>query len=233
MRASTKLALVDDHILFRKTLFLYLSQQESIDIILEASDTGDLIANLKKKPVDILVTDIFMPQSDILQTLKEIKNVYPELKVIALSMCTDIIVINKLLDAGIYGYISKSDEPEELIKAVKSAQANRIYRNKFFTDALYWDSQKNRNSHMQEITFDEREKKIIQLLWEEKNNKEIAEYFFLSIRSIEKIRQDIKAKLGLKTTIGVLKYALNKKIITLPLVAEPLYELNVNYMQNS
>jgi DNA-binding NarL/FixJ family response regulator len=214
---TIKLALVDDHILFRKTLVHYLSQQESIDVILEASDAPDLFNKLKNKVVEILLVDIFMPKVSGTDALTMIRNEYPDIKIIVLSMCTDISLVNTLLDVGIHGYISKADEPEELVKAIRSASDDRIYRNKLFTEALYFGTQKNIKVNTREVkvNFDDREKKIIQLLWEEKNNREIADQLFLSVRSIEKIRQDIKEKLGVKTTVGLLKYALNKKIIDL------------------
>ncbi len=212
---SIRLGLVDDHILFRKTLVHYLSLQKNIDIIFEASDVFDLNNKMEKMPVDILLVDIFLPKVNGSDALTMIRKSYPHTKIIILSMCTDVRLVNDLLEIGIHGYISKGEEPEELLKAIKAASENRIYRNMLFTEALYWNTQNNIRSNSKEakVNFDEREKTIIQLLWEEKNNKEIADQLFLSVRSIEKIRQDIKEKLGVKTTIGLLKYALSKKII--------------------
>jgi len=234
LRDVIKLCMVDDHILFRKTLVNFLSQQKAIEIVFQASDAFDLFNKLKRQSVDILLMDIYMPQINGTEAITIIRNEYPDIKIIMLSMCTDIPVISYLLDVGIHGYISKADEPEELLKAIVSASENRIYRNKLFTDALYWGSQNNIHTHSRErkVTFDDREKMIIQLLWEEKNNREIAEQLFLSVRSIEKIRQDIKEKLGVKTTVGLLKYALDKKIINISSIASLLKssELKVNYI---
>jgi DNA-binding NarL/FixJ family response regulator len=221
MPHQIKLCVVDDHILFRKTLVNFLSQQKAIEVSFEASDAYDLFNKLKREPVDILLMDIFMPHINGTDALTIIRNEYPDIRIIMLSMCTDVAVVSHLLDIGIHGYISKADDPEELLKAVVSAKENRIYRNKLFTDALYWGSQNNMGSARRErkVSFDDREKMIIQLLWEEKNNKQIAEQLFLSVRSIEKIRQDIKEKLGVKTTVGLLKYALDKRIINLTNIA--------------
>jgi len=212
---SIQVAMVDDHSLVRKALGNYLSQQEKIEIAFESSDVQDLTNKLKRYAIDILLLDLFMPKVNGGDALAAIRNEYPHIKIIILSMCTDISVVNTLLDFGIYGYISKSDDPEELLKAIKAVSENRIYRNALLTEALYLHTQNNIKTNNREIqvNFDEREKKIIQMLWDEKNNKEIADMLFLSVRSIEKIRQDIKEKLGVKTTIGLLKYALAKKII--------------------
>jgi DNA-binding NarL/FixJ family response regulator len=224
-----KIALIDDHILFRKTLNDYLSRQKFIDVTFEASSVLELTTKLNIKAVDILLLDVFMPELNINHALQMIKTDYPHIKTIVLSMCTDISIVNELLDIGIHGYISKSDDPEELLNAIKSAYANKIYRNNLFTEALYWGSQNNIKVNRKKVSFSEREKTIIQLLWEEKNNKEIAGRLFLSVRSVEKIRQDIKERLGVKTTIGLLKYALKNKLIN---VAFPLSEndLVINYI---
>jgi DNA-binding NarL/FixJ family response regulator len=140
---------------------------------------------------------------------------YPDIKILVLSMSNDMDLISDLLDSGIHGYISKSDEPEDLVQAIYTVSDNRIYHNKIYTEALYWNKQNTiraRNEGARAL-LNEREKKILQLLWEEKSNKEIADELFLGVRSVEKIRQDIKEKIGAKSTVGLLKYAIEKKII--------------------
>jgi len=131
-------------------------------------------------------------------------------------MCADMNLISDLLDGGIHGYILKSEEPEELLQAIRVVADNRLYRNKVFTEALYWNKQNDIKTFAgkSSLTLNEREKKILQLIWEEKSNKEIADELFLGIRSVEKIRQDVKEKIGAKSTIGLLKYGINKKIIS-------------------
>lgn len=211
-----KLALADDHTLFRESLKNYLTQQKNFNVILQAADAHELLNKLKKTQVDILLTDVFMPLVSIHDSLKVIRAEYPEMKIIVLSISTDLQLINDLMDIGIQGYISKSDNLEELIQAIIAVSEDRIYRNKLFTEALYLNKQNTlkANRKKNDILFSERERKIMQLLWEEKSNKEIADELFLSIRSIEKIRQDMKEKLEVKSTIGLLKYALHNKIIT-------------------
>jgi len=97
-----------------------------------------------------------------------------------------------------------------------SISEQRIYRSRLFTEVLYWNKQNKIKASpgMINISLSEREQAILRLLWEEKSNKEIADALFLSVRSVEKIRQDMKEKLGVKSTIGLLKYALQKTIIS-------------------
>ncbi len=210
------IAIVDDHALFRKTLKNFLSEQKNIHVAVQASDIFELLYKLKSSPVDILLMDIFLPELNGNEALKIIRNEYPDMKILALSMSTDMNMINDLMEGGIHGYITKSEEPEELLRAVQAVSENRIYRNQIFTEALYWNKQNNIKPGPQErnVPLNEREQRILQLIWEEKSNKEMADELFLGVRSIEKIRQDLKEKIGVKSTVGLLKYAIRKKIIS-------------------
>jgi DNA-binding NarL/FixJ family response regulator len=212
-KGLTSIAIADDHTLFRKALRGYLSQQKNIEVVIEAADAIELLTELKSHPVDIAIIDLFMPQLKGDDAVKIIKSTYPDIKIIVLSMHTDLGVVNDLIDAGIHAYISKAEEPEQLVQAIRSVADNGIYNNKLFADALYWHRQADAKDGASSSLLEEREKKILQLLWEEKSNKEIADEVFLGVRSIEKIRQAMKEKLGVKSTIGLLKYGLCNKII--------------------
>lgn len=208
-------AIVDDHTLFRKTLKAYLSDQQNMNVVFQAETMSELFNRLKEISIDILLMDIFLPDVNGSEAIAEIKKGYPNIKVLALSMSTDIELISNMLEAGIHGYISKSDEPETLVQAIMAASSGRIYRNRLFTEALYWNKQNSIKADMDRasVMLNDREKKILQLIWEEKSNKEIADELFLGVRSVEKIRQDLKEKTGAKSTVGLLKYGIQKKII--------------------
>jgi DNA-binding NarL/FixJ family response regulator len=212
-----KVGIADDHTLFRKALAAYISQQPGITVTIQATSAQELCNQLKTTPVDLVIMDLFLPESNVIDTLQFIRTNFAEIKIITLSTCTDLDLISTLLDVGIHAYISKSDEPENLLHAIQAVHENKIYRNKFFTEALYWNKQHTVTSDTskRKIVLDERERKIIQLLWEEKSNKEIADAIFLSVRSVEKIRQEMKEKIGVKTVAGIFKYALKYKLIDL------------------
>ena len=206
-------AIVDDHTLFRRTLIHYLSAQKNIIVSVQASDTPELLNKLKTTPVDLLLMDIFLPPVDVVDALQLIRFEYPEMKILVITVCNDLENITELLDLGINGFISKDDEPEDLINSIRAISENKVYHTRSFTEALFRTKQFNMtNETFREASLNEREKKILQLLWEEKSNKDIADELFLSIRSVEKIRQDMKDKVGVKSTIGLIKYAVQKKI---------------------
>lgn len=212
----TNVAIVDDHTLFRKTLNNFLSSQENVQVVVQSPDIPDLLEKLKQEHVDILIMDLFMPKLFGNDAVKIIQSEYPEIRILVLSMCTDMELLSGLLDAGVAGILSKTDEPEELIQAIIALSEQRIFRSRLFTEAMYWNKQNNfKKNGAAEIPLNDREREVLQLLWEEKSNKEIADHLFLSVRSIEKIRQDMKEKLGVRTTVGLLKYAISRKIIRL------------------
>lgn len=212
---SINVAIVDDHTLFRSLLKSYIADQQNLEVVIMSPDIADLLEKLPHSVVDILVMDLFMPGISGFEAVKLIKEKYHGIKILVLSMCTDMNLLSDLLEQGVYGILSKADEPEEVIRAINSIAEQRIYKSKLFTDAMYWSSHVSMqtDTDFADVELNERERKILELLWEEKSNKEIAAELFLSVRSIEKMRQDLKEKLGIKSTMGLLKYAINKKII--------------------
>ena len=215
MPVTVRLALADEHNLFRKTLVTYLSEQTNLLVVSHASNISDLLFGIKGLPVDVLLMDIHMGKQNGIETVRMIRERHSGIRILALSDSVDMDLASDALEAGVHGVISKSDEPEQLLQAIRLASEGRIYRNKLFTEALYWNKQHNLNTYLHEPAthLNDRDKRIIQLLWQEKSNKEIAEELFLGIRSIEKIRQDLKEKIGVESTIGILKYGILQKII--------------------
>ena len=212
------LAIVDDHALFRKTLKNYLAEQKEINVIIQASDIHELAGKLKHFSIDVLVMDLCMPGTCGSEAVKIIRDAYPTIKVLILSMNSDVEVLCDLLDSGIHGYLSKSDGPDELLQAIQAVAEGRIYRNRIFTDALYRCKQHKQHristpGQAAVVALNEREIKVIQLIWEEKSNREMANELFLSVKSVEKIRQELKEKIGVRSTVGLLKYAISNKII--------------------
>ncbi len=139
----TNVAIVDDHTLFRKTLNNFLSSQENVQVVVQSPDIPDLLEKLKQQHVDILIMDLFMPKLFGNDAVKIIQAEYPEIRILVLSMCTDMELLSGLLDVGVAGILSKTDEPEELIQAIVALSEQRIFRSRLFTEAMYWNKQNN------------------------------------------------------------------------------------------
>jgi len=214
---STKinLAITDDHTLFRKMLVDFLQKQPNLNVALQTASYEELLSCLPNVKIDILFMDIIASFVNAEEALQLIRHEYPNIKVIVFSKCSNPKILNELLELGVHAIIPTSDDPSELLNAAFSVATKSIYQNKLFTDILYWNKLQNfeKNKFRKEVSLSEREKTIIRMIWEEKSNKEISEKLFLGVRSIEKIRQDIKEKLDVKSTVAVLKYAIREGII--------------------
>jgi DNA-binding NarL/FixJ family response regulator len=212
---AINLAILDDHLLFTRILKNFITEQKNMNVVIQCSNLQDLLKKLTDYQVHVLLMELFLPHPSGAEAVKIVKNKFPHVKILILTRCTDMSLLNDLLEAGIYGIVSKNDEPEELINAISSLSEEKLYRNKIFTEVLYWSKQKNiiLQPDTEHIRLDNRENEILQMLWQEKSNREIANHLYLSVRSVEKIRQNLKEKLGVKSTIGLLKFGIDKKII--------------------
>jgi DNA-binding NarL/FixJ family response regulator len=219
MKENTiKIAIVDDHNLFRKALRNLLTSIDDLEVVLESTNGHELVERLfNHRDVDIVLLDLCMPGLSGRETLQLLHNKHPHIKVIVLSMYMEVKTVGELLNYGIYGYIPKEAELPELVEAIRGASRGLLYQNKILTDALYW-----RTNHVMKGTFgrnghyiNEKHKKILQLLWQEKTTQEIADEVFLSVSAVDKIKQQLKEKTGAKTTVGLIKYGIEKSIIAL------------------
>jgi DNA-binding NarL/FixJ family response regulator len=208
-------AILDDQTLFRKTLKSYLSEQQACRVLADDSDISELIKKMRGLMIDVLLMDVGVRGLNGDETVRKFREQFPAVKIVVLSGCTDLDAIVALVESGINAYVSKAEEPEELIRAITAVFEERIYHNKFFTEALYSKNQNNFRLAGGSLakSLSDREQRLLRMIWEEKTNKEIANELFLGVRSIEKMRQDMKEKIGIKSTIGLLKYAINRRII--------------------
>lgn len=211
-----QIGIVDDHNLIREALKSWLSQFNNFKIKLEAASGKELFDSLyEDSQLDVLILDLIMPGLNGKECVQHLRERYPHIKVLVMSMRFEHQLINELLNLGIHGYLFKGSEISELPEAIKAASANRIYRNEILTEALYW---RTMNPVQQDVApngifFTEKQKKIFHLLWEEKSTQEIADEVFISVSAVDKIKQQLKEKTGARSTVGLLKYAIENKII--------------------
>lgn len=219
MKENTiKIAIADNHNLFRKALKNLLISIDDFEVVMESTNGSDFVEKLVyHKDVDIVLLDLSIPGMGGRETLQLLHNKYPHIKVIVLSTHMDLKTVSDLLNFGIYGYIPKEAELVELVEAIKGASRGLLYQNKILTDALYW-----RTNHVMKGSFgrnghyiNEKHKKILQLLWQEKTTQEIADEVFLSVSAVDKIKQQLKEKTGARTTVGLIKYGIEKAIIAI------------------
>lgn len=213
-----KIAIADDHKIFRDGIKMALSPKENLKMIWEAEDGKDLMHKMTIKKPDVLLMDIRMPEIDGINAIEMLRKEYDDLKIIVLSMYDDQQMISKMMEMGANAYLTKTTDPDEIYEAILTCMNEDFYFNQLVNNAVMGKlmQKKNVRKHYGSqipITFSEKELKILQLLGEDKTTDEISKIIFLSPRTIETIRQNMKNKVGAKTIGGLIMYGMRNKMI--------------------
>lgn len=222
MSDQIKVAIADDHVLFRAGVKTALSMHKDIKMIAEADNGMQLLTVLKHVRPDVILLDIQMPVMDGINTLPEIKNLYPDIKVIMLTMHNDHSMISKLMELGANSYLTKNSDSEIIYQAIKTVHEQEYYFNQLTNKALIDGLRTKRQAEANlptDAKLSDKEISILRMICEEKSTKEIADLVDLSPRTVEAIRDKLKVKTGAKSLAGLVMYAVKAGIIqsnTLP-----------------
>jgi len=206
------LALVDDHQIVIDGLMSLLKGHDKFRFAFATTNPEEVVKKMGETAVDILLTDVMMPQLAGNQLAKQVKERYPEVKILALSMSGQGDTVNEMInDADIAGYVLKNIGKEELIKALEKIAGGGIY----FSDEVINELQKSsrRKKENEDAHLTGREIEIIRLIEKEYNNRQIAEALFISERTVETHRKNIFRKTNTNSVIGLVKYAYEHKLI--------------------
>ena len=209
MDDKIKVALVDDHVLLRSGLRGLVESFDKCTVLFEADNGKDFISKLKKNLLpDIILMDINMPEMNGYETTLWLKNNYPDIKVLALSMYDNENAIIKMLRAGVKGYILKDCEPSELKYAINSIIQTGFYYTETVTGKLISIVSKQDT----ETKLSERELEFLKFACSELTYKEIADKMNKGIRTIDGYRDSLFEKLNVKTRVGLVLYAIKNDI---------------------
>ena len=211
-----QLAIADDHKIYRDGIRMALKTKDFIRIIWESDDGKDMMHKLKVKRPDILIMDICMPEMDGVKAMQLIRKEYDDLKIIILSMYDDNETITKMMEYGANAYLSKTSDAEEIATAIITCMNEEYYFNDLVNSAVLLRLQHKKTIkkiYPTPVKFNEKEMKILKLISEDKTTEEISEEVFLSPRTVETIRQNMKTKVGVKTIAGLLMYAMRNNLV--------------------
>jgi DNA-binding NarL/FixJ family response regulator len=211
-----KVAIADDHKIFRDGIRMALSGKEFLKIIWEAEDGKDLMHKIKIKMPNVLLMDIRMPEIDGINAISLLRKEYEELKIIVLTMYDDQEMISKMMEMGANAYLTKTTDPDEIYQAILTCMNDDFYFNDLVNKAVLMKLQHKKTSkqyYPNPVKFNEKELKILKLLAEDKTTEEISKDVYLSPRTIETIRQNMKTKAGVKTIAGLVMYGMRNKLI--------------------
>lgn len=208
----------DDHKLFRKGMAALLSDFKIVNEIYEAGNGIELLDLLEKtepRP-GLVLLDLNMPEMDGSSATQKIRQKFPEVKIIILTMEDDEQYILHLVDSGINGYLNKSAEPEEVEMAIEKVLTMDYYFPEEISGLIYRNLKKFGKSKIKmTVEFTEQEKQILELICRQRTTAEIAENINLSIRTVEGYRKKLLVKTGARNIVGLVVYAFKYKLVQL------------------
>lgn len=206
------LALVDDHQIVIDGLTSLLKGHERFKFAFATTNSGEVVEKMVETPVDVLLTDVMMPKLPGNELAKQVREKFPDVKILALSMSGQGDMVNEMInDADISGYVLKNIGKQELITALEKIAGGGIYFSEEVLDEMQRAGQRKKQSEEAHLT--DREKQIIRLIEKEYNNKQIAETLFISERTVETHRKNIFRKTNTNSVIGLVKYAYEHRLI--------------------
>lgn len=199
-----KVLLVDDHPLFREGLKYRLNLDKEIEVVAEAENGQLALDAIKNFNFDVILMDINMPKMDGMYVLELIKEQEMDCKVLMLSMHDNKEYILAAMRHGADGYVLKDVPGDELIGAIKKVAAGKHYFSAEVTEIL---SQELAGENRGVVT--RREQLVLRLISHGLNNKRIAQELNVSVRTVETHKRNIKQKLGIDSTMGLMRYAID------------------------
>lgn len=207
--------IADDHKVFREGLHSLFSNLSDIRVIGEAADGREVLALLENRQPDIILMDIAMGDTSGIDTTRLVKERYPEVKILVLSMHAESQYVVKMLEAGASGYLLKDAGSSEMITAIHTVYAGDTYYSRQVSDTLieHLTRSSQRKARSTGASLTRRELEVLQLIAEEYSNPEIAEKLSISIRTVDTHRRNLLEKLDARNTAGLVKHAIRLGLI--------------------
>ena len=214
---NTRILLVDDHRIFREGLRAMLEKQPGFEIIGEAESGWTAIKMVQEILPDVVIMDVVMPDLNGIEATRQIIGKNPAVKIIGLSMQSDIRYVTEMLKAGSSGFLLKDCAFEELVNAIKAVRENRICLSPGISEDMIKDYinflSTDNVSAFSSLTARERE--VLQFMAEGKSMKDIASRFGVSAKTIETHRQNIMEKLDIHNMAELVKFAIREGLTSL------------------
>jgi DNA-binding NarL/FixJ family response regulator len=205
--------LADDHNVVRKGMIRLLGTFARVGRVKEAANGKELLALMAYDQPDAVILDVEMPVMGGIETGKRIADSFPNVKMLILTMHTEEVFINKLVDIGIHGFLSKSAEPEEVERALYSVVDKDFYKNEIFDRAIAMAGHSNVEDKYSKLTT--REIEILLLICQELTPGEISERLQISEKTFFNHRSHILTKTGVRNNVGLIRFALQRRLIAI------------------
>lgn len=207
---TIRVLLVDDHVLVLDGLQARLALEPHINIVGTANDGEQALQKARATEPDVVIMDVSMPVLNGLDAAKRFKQELPDIRLLMLSMHDDREYILPLIRSGAGGYVLKDVSSTELIKAIETVHLGNTYFSSGASQALFHAGD---GGEAAPDILSKRELAVLKHLALGYSNKEIGQILSISVRTVETHRQNIKSKLGLHSTAGLTKYAIERKLV--------------------
>jgi two-component system invasion response regulator UvrY len=207
-----KILIADDHAIVREGLKQIVTEEHDMLVLGEANNANSLMELLQNQKYSIVVLDINMPGKSGLEALKDIKQFYPDLPVLILSMYNEELYGLRALKAGASGYLKKASAPNELVSAIRKIVSGQKYISQLLAEKLA-DNFSGSKSEILHEKLSDREYQIMCNIAMGKSAEEIADDLSLSINTIYSYRNRILEKMSMKSNVELTQYAIQNKLI--------------------
>src|SRR6201995_4928278 len=214
--STIKVAIADDHKIFRKGVVLSLRPYTNIKFVQEAENGQELIEGLAASEPDVILMDLRMPIKDGIETTKLVAKQFPHIHIIALTMYEDERFVSHMMEIGANGYLLKSADPSEIKRAIIEVATKGYYLNNFVNRILLKKSHvrtKTIPSLNTEITLNDREREVVRYICMEFTAQEIAQKIDVSPRTVEAIKDRLMERFGAKNPAGLVFFAVKNNLI--------------------
>lgn len=214
-----RIGIVDDHLLFRRSMSLLINSFKGISVIFDAENGKTFLEKLRGNPIDIVLLDLHMPVMDGYEVCKLLLQDYPQIKILVVSQLSTRESIHKVMELGANGYFTKNSDPDQLESALRNVQDNGFYfgleLGTVIKEAMLWEKNSYKKTKYPKDLLSDRELQIIKMICKELSSKEIAERLFITLKTVETHRRHIMDKTDAKNFIGVLLFAIKNKILNI------------------
>lgn len=210
----TRILIADDHALVRSGLKRVLDAKNDMEVVAEAEDGAEAIDRALKEDVDLAILDVSMPRLTGIQAAAELHNRRPEMKTLMLSMHDSEQFLFEALKAGASGYVLKSGADTDIVDAVRTAMRGDSYLYPSAVTTLVRDYvDRGGRGEEQFDVLTPRELEVLKLIAEAYTSKQIADALFISVKTVDRHRQNILEKLGMRDRVELTRYAIRRGLI--------------------
>ena len=216
MKEKRRIVIAEDHTILRQGLKSLLSAHGDLEVVGEAEDGLQAVQCIQTTEPDLLLLDLNMPRMDGISVIKDIKRRYPDIRIVALTMHKNEEYVLQAFQSGVDGYCLKSSSHEELMMAIKAVLDGKHYVDPDVSEKVlegYLEGQKTIKQRSSWDTVTSREREVLKLVAEGYQNREIADFLCISVKTVEKHRANIMRKLDLHSASTLTAYAIEKGIV--------------------